>query len=129
MEKGTITLKYDNLRVDEMSGNAKISEETIYYYINHIISRFKTIINRINYLYMENDAAAPLQELLVRLVKFAKSFTVDMLDLDIIYVCDMKEQNMIRLIDVPWYINKLISPDDRFNVSHSDIVKKIISQY
>ena len=129
VEKGTITLKYDNLRVDEMSGNAKISEETIYYYINHIISRFKTIINRINYLYMENDAAAPLQELLVRLVKFAKSFTVDMLDLDIIYVCDMKEQNMIRLIDVPWYINKLIGPDDRFNVSHSDIVKKIISQY
>ena len=112
-----------------MSGNAKISEETIYYYINHIISRFKTIINKINFLYMENDAAVPLQELLVKLVKFAKSFTVDMLDLDIIYICDMKDQNMIRLIDVPWYINKLIAPNDRINLSHSDIVKKIIAQY
>lgn len=129
LEKGQIQASYDNLRIDEMSGNAKISEETIYYYINHIISRFKTIINKINFLYMENDAAVPLQELLVKLVKFAKSFTVDMLDLDIIYICDMKDQNMIRLIDVPWYINKLIAPNDRINLSHSDIVKKIIAQY
>lgn len=129
LEKGLIQVSYDNLRIDEMSGNAKISEETIYYYINHIISRFKTIINKINFLYMENDAAVPLQELLVKLVKFAKSFTVDMLDLDIIYICDMKDQNMIRLIDVPWYINKLIAPNDRINLSHSDIVKKIIAQY
>ena len=58
LEKGQIQASYDNLRIDEMSGNAKISEETIYYYINHIISRFKTIINKINFLYMENDAAA-----------------------------------------------------------------------
>ena len=129
LEKGQIQVSYDNLNIDEMSGNAKISEETIYYYINHIISRFKTIINKINFLYMENDAAVPLQELLVKLVKFAKSFTVDMLDLDIIYICDMKDQNMIRLIDVPWYINKLIAPNDRINLSHSDIVKKIIAQY
>ena len=125
VERGEIDCKYDNLQVDEMSGNAKISEDTLYYYINHIISRFKSIIDDINFLYLANDSATPLQELLVKLVEFAKSFTVDMLDLDIIYVFDTKLENLIRLLDAVHYINKLIGVDDIFNVSHSDIVHKI----
>ena len=127
VEKGEIDCKYDNLQVDEMSGNAKISEDTIYYYINHIISRFKSIIDGINFLYLENDAATPLQELLMKLVEFAKSFTVDMLNLDIIYVFDMKNENLIRLIDLVNYINKLIGVDEIYNISHSDVIHGIIA--
>ena len=125
VEKGEIDCKYDNLQVDEMSGNAKISEDTLYYYINHIISRFKSIIDGINFLYLENDAATPLQELLMKLVEFAKSFTVDMLDLDIIYVFDMKSDNMIRLLDLVHYINKLIGVDEKMNISHSDVIHSL----
>ena len=125
VEKGEIDCKYDNLQVDEMSGNAKISEDTLYYYINHIISRFKSIIDGINFLYLENDAATPLQELLMKLVEFAKSFTVDMLNLDIIYVFDMKSDNMIRLLDLVHYINKLIGVDEKMNISHSDVIHSL----
>lgn len=126
VEKGEIDCKYDNLQVDEMSGNAKISEDTLYYYINHIIGRFKSIIDNINFLYLSNESATPLQDLLIKLVEFAKSFTVDMLDLDIIYVFDNKAENLIRLIDVLQYINKLIGDNDYLHLSHSDVIKRII---
>ena len=49
IEYGEIDVYYDDLQVDEMSGNAKISEDTIYYYVNHIISRFKSVIDNINF--------------------------------------------------------------------------------
>lgn len=129
VEHGEIDVYYDDLQLDESSGNAKISEDTIYYYVNHIISRFKTIIDNINFLYMVNDSATPLEELLVKLIRFAKSFTVDMIGLDTIYVCDFKLENMIRLIDVPHYINKLIETKDPIRLSHSDTIHRLISNY
>lgn len=129
VEKGEIELDYSKLNVDEMSGNAKISEDTIYYYVNHIISRMKTIIKNINFLYMINDSQSALEELLVNLVRWAKSFTVDMIGLDIIYVCDFKPENMLRFIDVEYYVNKLIELHDKLDISHSDSIHKLISEY
>ena len=61
----------------------------------------------------------------MKLVEFAKSFTVDMLDLDIIYVFDMKSENMIRLLDLVHYINKLIGVDEKMNISHSDVIHSL----
>ena len=128
-ESGEIQLKYDNLNIDEMAGNAKISEETIYYYVNHIISRMKSVINNINLLYMINDSQSALEDLLVAIVRWAKSFTVDMLGLDIIYVCDFKPENLLRFIDVPHHIIKLIEDHDYMNFSHSDVIRHMLSEY
>ena len=129
VESGELQLDYSNLNIDETAGNAKISEDTIYYYVNHIISRLKSVINNINFLYMINDSQSALEDLLVQLVRWAKSFTVDMLGLDIIYVCDFKPENLLRFIDVPHYINKLIGVDSNMYFSHSDVIHKQIASF
>ena len=78
---------------------------------------------------MINDSQSALEDLLVNLVRWAKSFTVDMLGLDIIYICDLKPENLLRLIDVEYYVNKLIEMHEKLDFSHSDTIHKMISEY
>ena len=129
VESGEIALDYSKLNTDDMGGTAKITETTIYYYVNHIISRLKTVVDNINLLYMINDSQSALEDLLVNIIRWAKSFTVDMLGLDIIYVCDFKPENLLRFIDEIEYIQKLIEDHDYIYLSHSDVIRKLYSEY
>lgn len=124
IELGKIDISYDNFKdeIDDTNDN-EISTNLIYYYVNHIISRLKLIIKDINFLYMMNNSSTPLEELLVKIIKFVKSFTVDMISLDIIYICDFKMENLIRMIDRITYMNKVIQPEDNYGVCLFDTVK------
>lgn len=120
-----IDVKYDLLKdeVDDTDDN-EVTYELLYYYINHIITRLKEVINNINFLYMINDTSTPLEDLLLKIIRFVKSYTVDMLGLDIIYICDFKTENMIRLIDEIDYINKTIQlPETTLLMPFKDQIK------
>ena len=96
----------------------------IYLFLSSSSLRLKEVINNINFLYMINDTSTPLEDLLLKIIRFVKSYTVDMLGLDIIYICDFKTENMIRLIDEIDYINKTIQlPETTLLMPFKDQIK------
>lgn len=131
IEYGEIDFSFDVLKheEDETDSTTSLSEKTLYYYINHIISRMKTILENINFLYLINDSSTPLEELLVKIINFVKSFTVEMIGLDVLYICNMKPENILRFIDDVFYARKIIETREKMNLSYSDVVHKLITKY
>ena len=133
LEDFLIQVEYGNYKIDyskiigEVEGDENVKNEKIYAYIMHIISRLEAYIKDLHYIYLLADTASPLEELLVKLVRFFKSYTVDMLNLDTLLVCDMKEQNLMKLWDIVWHIDKTIVPKDYMNWSYSDVIHLITS--
>lgn len=123
VEEGSIKPNYDKLKGDVVD-DVNVKNEKIYYYVNHIISRLEMIISDIKYLYLLNDTATPLEDLLVKLVRFFKSYTVDMIGLDTIFVCDLKSENLIRLFDDIHYMEKTIEPKDFLHMPYDDVVHR-----
>ena len=121
IENGEIEVKYDTLK-KESGITADMTADSIYFYINHIISRMKTVIDNIGFLHLSNECATPLEDLMMKLIRFVKSFTVDLLGLDVLYVCDLKDESMIRLMDEVYRINKSIVPEEHFKTPISDSV-------
>ena len=105
--------------------NNTVTDDLIYYYIDHIISRLETIVADLKYLYMQNDSSTPIEDLLLKMIRYFKSFTVDCLGLDIIYIYDMKSENIIRFFDEIYEIIKLIEPHEFIHLSYGDIIKYI----
>lgn len=126
MELGEIVVDFANLKEDIVD-DITVRDEKIYYYVNHIISRVQMIIDNLQYIYLLNDTVTPLEDLLVKLVRFFKSYTVDMIGLDTILVCDLKPENLLRLFDEIYYMEKTIQMDERIKMSYSDVIHHIIS--
>lgn len=124
IELGEIDISYDGLNIggDEESETAL---NTMYYYINHIISRFKLVIENINFLYLIEDSSASLVELLVKIIQFVKSMTTDMIGLDTVYICNIKPENLLRFVDHIHYMQKDINIEDSLNLSYSDSIHRI----
>lgn len=125
-EIGEIDIAYDeitNVALDDVVYDKE--DDLIYYYVNHIISQMSSIIRDLNMLYFSNGTATPLENLMVKLVRFFKSHTVDMIGLDTIIICDMRNDNLLRLFDEVNYIEKTIIPKDNMNISYSDVVHRI----
>jgi hypothetical protein len=76
---------------------------------------------------MMNDSQTPLQTLLMRLIRFFKSYTVDIIDLDIIFVCDQKPENCIRLFDEIYDMQKLIQDREDLRISYGDVIHLMVS--
>lgn len=105
----------------------EIEDDVIYYYIDHIISRMEIYIENLKYIYIANDSTTPLEDLMVRLINFFKSFTVDMLGVDAMYILDFRIENTMKLIDSIHEICKNIEINDKLPVSYADIVKSMIA--
>lgn len=118
---GVVDIEYDRMNTD--STETEIKEEMIYFYIDHIISRMEDIIKGLKFIYLINDAASPIEELLLRMIRFFKSYTVDFAGLDVAFVCDLKAENIIRLFDEVAYIDKLIQIDtESIHITYSDVI-------
>lgn len=114
---------FANLNTD--NENLLVSDDLVYYYIDHIISRLETIVKNLKYIYMLNDSSTPIEDLLLKMIRYFKSFTVDCLGLDIIYVYDMKSENIIRFFDEIQEIIKLIQADEHIRLSYDDVIRYI----
>ena len=114
---------FANLNTD--SESLTVNDNLVYYYIDHIISRLETVVKNLKYIYMLNDSSTPIEDLLLKMIRYFKSFTVDCLGLDIIYIYDMKSENIIRLFGEVVKIIKLIEPHEHIRLSYGDIIKYI----
>lgn len=99
-----------------------------YRYITHIISKFKAIIDNVNFLYLIDDSSAALVDLLVKLIGFVKSLTTDMINMDTVYVCNMPQENMMKFFDDVASIDKSLRIDQSLNLLYSDDVHLIQSE-
>ena len=118
---GKVKIRYDALK-EEGEEDEYTRDNLLYYYIDHIISRIEEIVDDLEYIYLTNDATSPLTELLLKMIRFFKSYTVDMLDLDLLFICNIKLDNIIRFYDEIKYITKDIYPDEIMKLSYSDVL-------
>lgn len=121
VENQEIKAHYDTLLQSTYEEDDQVND-IIYYYANHIISQLSTIIKNLNMMHMVNDTAGPLEELLIKMIRFFKSLTVDLVGIDVTYVFDIKSDNMIRLFDEVKSIKKIIEPEEKIKISYSDVV-------
>lgn len=87
-------------------------EIALYTAIDHIIGQIEMVLGDLNTLYLVNDGTSILQEYLIKLIRFFKSYTTDLISLGIIYVFDFKPDNMLRLIDKVGAVRKTIVADE-----------------
>ena len=122
VDEGLIDIPYDNLKntTDGENKNTSYLSSLLYFYINHIIFELKRIVVDVNFDHLLNNSAVLLQDLLIKFIEYAKSFTVDFVGLDILFVCDFKPENYLRMIDEVSYIEKTIVPRETMNFSFYD---------
>lgn len=97
-------------------------DSMIYIYIDHAIARLETVVHDLNSLYAVNDSESPLLQYFIKLIKFFKSYTVDLVDTTTEYVFDSKPDNLFRLID--WYhIHQVDLDKDSLHLMYSDYIK------
>lgn len=121
VEYGDIFIDFSSFKGQKAAGDEDIKTDKIYYYVNHIIGRIKMILDDIEYLYMINDTQTPLADLLVRLVRFFKSYTVDVLGMDTLIVMNQKPENSMKIFDEIYYMQKLIQTDEHLRLSYGDV--------
>lgn len=126
VEYGNIFIDYGTLK-EERLNDESVKEEKIYAYVQHIVSRLELVIEDVKSLYLLTDIASPLETLLIKLVRFFKSYTVDIVGLSTIFVCDFKPENTIKLFDEIWRITKLIQTREDVNLSYGDLINTITS--
>jgi hypothetical protein len=107
------------------SSDLIIADDMLYYYIDHVIARMEAYINNMKFIYMLNDTSSVLEDLLVRMINFFKSFTVDMLGLDIMYIMDFRAENAMKLFDEVAYISKDLEIHDNIKLSYKDVIHLI----
>ena len=127
IDYGRVPFDYSTLNKENT--DMTISDDLIYFYVIHIISRLEEYIKDINFLYMITDSATPLEMLLLRLIRFFKSFTVDIVGLDTIYVTDLRAENIMRFFDEVARIKKTIQIRENMYVSYSDVLHLIIAHF
>lgn len=122
VDRHEIKATYDTLIQETYENDDDKVDDAIYYYANHIITRLTTVIKDISFMYILNDTATPLEDLLIKLIRYFKSMTVDLVGMDKIYVFDVKQENILRFFDEVKYIGKTDELPENVNISYSDVV-------
>lgn len=95
------------------------TQEELAEQISYVISRLEHELTSMEYLYAINDNNSPLIASLIELIRFFKSYTVDLATFGIIYLMDSKYFNMLRLID-DYRMFKTLIPEDDMHIDYAD---------
>jgi hypothetical protein len=101
----------------------KISE-----YIDHILYRLNELCSDLKYLYIVNDSNNSLLNAVVTLIRFFKSYTTDLVSMNILYLMDSRYYNMIKMINDIKLIEKTLIPNDSLNLSHKDFIETFMAR-
>lgn len=102
-----------------------MDEDQIYTYIDHIATKIMSIIPDLSNLGIISDASSSMEDMLVQLIRFFKSYTTDMLGFNTIFIFDLKPETIIRFIDEIDIIYNCIEKDDKFYISYNDSITPI----
>lgn len=127
-ERGKVQIDFSTLNSSTVD-DQEIKDEFIYYNANHIISKITTVIKNLQYMNLLGDMASPLEDMLETLIRFLKSYTVELISVETIIICDMKMENIIRLFDEIAYMQKLIQAEDKINITYEDVLNNLTSTY
>ena len=116
-----ISIRFDKIK-DADIDNTSIKEEKIYFFINHCVSRLENVIYNLNYTYMLGDASTPLENLLIRMIRFFKSYTTELINLENVYLVDLKPENILRLFEEIHKMWKTIAPKEKLHIAYSDTI-------
>lgn len=94
----------------------------LYTYIDHVIYRMTQIIKDLSVLQAMNDSNSSLHDYLIRLVKFFKSYTTDMVSLDTQYIFDLKPDNLLKLTE-SYFIHQVDLHADSLKLIYSDVIQ------
>lgn len=98
-------------------------------YISHILARLNAVVEDLRNLYNLNDVTGGSINALITLIRFFKSYTTDMIGLNVVYLFNTRALNMMKLLDHIAYIHKEeLWRDNSLKLTHSDVVSRIISR-
>ena len=111
----------------------ELDADDAHIYIDYIINQIEAILEdnddttNIDFssLHTINKSTSILQEVLVTLIKFFKSYTTDLVGLNTVYIFDFKPENIIKILDEMWNIYKTIEATDSLNMSYADSINRI----
>ena len=93
--------------------------DDMYSNVNYIVSRIKKILPELRYLGFFDGHSNTMEKMLLELINFFKSYTTDLISMNIVYIFDMKPDTLIKLIDyLELHVN--IIPRDFFELSYAD---------
>lgn len=98
--------------------------ENMYTNVNYIVSRIVSLMPEIRHLGFFDGHSNIMENMLWELIRFFKSYTTDLIDMSIVYIFDLKPDNILRLIEHA-SIHSNIVPRDIINISHTDYAQYI----
>ena len=93
--------------------------------LNHITSVINDVVESLQYLFIIDDNNNPVFTALLTLIKFFKSYTVDLQGFNIIYVFDSKFYNMCRFIEDIHFVDTYIDINKDFGQHYSDDIHSL----
>lgn len=100
---GTVAETYMDMIKDLDTELHEMLEEAtdieLFDYINHGIDSIKDVVDSVKYLHGITDNSDVLLEALNKLVRFFKSYTVDLREFNILYILDHRYLNALKIID------------------------------
>lgn len=93
--------------------------DDMYSNVNYLVSRILRVIPDLRYLGFFDGHSNTMERMLLELIRFFKSYTTDLISMNIIYIFDMKPETLLRLIEHISIHNNII-PRDYWNISYSD---------
>lgn len=102
-----------------------VDENTLYSDIDHVIYSLEQVVNGLKSLYTVNDSNSTVHDYLIKLVKFFKSYTTDLVDLTTQYIFDLKPDNLFKLSEY-YKMHKVIISREAYRMMYSDIATTIV---
>lgn len=97
-------------------------------YATHIINRLLKMIPSLRTLGSLIGYSSTMEDALLRFIRFFKSYTTDLLNMEVIYVLDMKPESLLRLMDYGHYIVTLYLRDDEL-FGYTDMLDTSITEH
>ena len=93
-------------------------------YINYIGVKFATLFEDTKYMGMINIGDATLIEGIIKMIRTFKSLTIDIKDMDVVYVLDSRTRNTMRLFSKVWGMTSTIYANDVM-VKYGDYISEL----
>lgn len=103
-------LKDQNPRIGHFIENCPKEKTDVY--IKHIIGKINELIPELEHMSTSEGSDNTLINILMKLIEFFKSYTVDLNSLNVLYVMDSKYHNMIRMVHDINHMSKIIQNNE-----------------
>ena len=125
---GTVAKTYLDYLYDKLPNIAifidELHKDKTGIYIEHVLGRLNELIPKLEYITSLNGTNNNIVNALVGLITFFKSYTVDLRNLNVLFMFDNKATNKIFMIDDPRLFNRLYPEEPA--VVYSDSLRQTI---